>query len=80
METKIPIGKIIKQKLKSDNRSVAWLARQVNYGESNFSKKLNKNNIGIDLLFCISKILHEDFFAFYSKQLMVKINHKNTQK
>ena len=69
METKIHIGEIIKQKLHDRDLPVAWLARQVNCNESNFNKKLKNNIIAIDLLFRISKVLREDFFALYSEQL-----------
>ena len=70
MSEKIPIGDLIKQKLKANDRSVAWLAQKVNYNSSNFRKKLKKNSMDVDLLFSISKILQEDFFAYYSKKLM----------
>ena len=70
MSEKIPIGELIKQKLKADDRSVAWLAQKVNCNSSNFRKKLKKNSMDVDLLFHISEILQEDFFACYSKKLM----------
>jgi len=70
MSEKIPIGELIKQKLEANDRSVAWLAQKVNYNSSNFRKKLKKNSMDVDLLFSISKILQEDFFAYYSKRLM----------
>ena len=76
MIEKIPIGGLIKQTLKANDRSIAWLAKKVNCDSSNFSKKLNSNNFDIDLLFRISEILHEDFFANYSEILQGKINHK----
>jgi len=69
MIEKVPIGEIIKQKLKENDRSMAWLAQKVNCDSSNFCKKLNSNNIDVDLLFCISEILQEDFFAYYSGKL-----------
>lgn len=77
MSKKVPIGKIIKQKLKDNDRSVSWLAKKVNCDRSNFSKKLNNNNIEIDLLFSISEILQEDFFVNYTKLLSGKTDHKN---
>ena len=77
MSEKVPIGEIIKQKLKENDRSMAWLAKKVNCDSSNFRKKLNNNNVEIDLLFCISEILQEDFFAGYSEMLQGKIYRKN---
>jgi len=70
MSERIPIGELIKQNLKANDRSVAWLAQKVNCDRCNFRKKLKKNSIDVDLLFRISKILQEDFFAYYSKKLM----------
>jgi len=63
----MPIGEIIKQKLSEQERSISWLAKKVNLDSSNFLKKLNHNNIELDLLFRISKILQEDFFAYCSQ-------------
>jgi plasmid maintenance system antidote protein VapI len=77
MSEKVPIGEIIKQKLKDNDRSVAWLAKKANCDRSNFSKKLNNNNIEIDLLLRISEILQEDFFTNYTEVLSGKIYHKN---
>jgi hypothetical protein len=76
MNNEIPIGDIIKQKLEEEDRSISWLAKKVNLDSSNFIKKLNRNNIELGLLFRISEILHEDFFACCSKYFKVKIHHK----
>jgi hypothetical protein len=72
MNGKIHIGDIIKQKLKEKERSIAWLARQVFYDESNLHKKLKNNDIESSLLYHISEALREDFFAYYSKELNEK--------
>jgi len=79
MSENIPIGEIITQKLKANDRSIAWLARKANCDRSNFCKKLKSNNVEIDLLFRISEIMQEDFFAHYSKLLNGKTHHENTQ-
>ncbi len=71
-KTKIPIGEIIKQSLKRNDRSMAWLAQKVHCDRSNFYKKLHNNAIDIDLLFRISEILQEDFFSHYSQTLCGK--------
>jgi hypothetical protein len=67
MSNTLPIGNIIKQKLKENDRSISWLARKVHLDSSNFLKKLNHNNIELDLLLRISVILQEDFFIHCSK-------------
>ena len=71
----IPIGELIKQKLKASDRNISWLAKKANCDRSNFYKKLKDNNIETDLLFRISEILQEDFFACYSEILRSKIDH-----
>jgi len=72
MAKKIDIGKLIIQKLDEIDRSISWLARNVNCDRSNLHKKLKGGDFNeIDLLFRISKILNEDFFAPYSKMLNV---------
>jgi len=76
MKEKIDIGNIIKIKLKEEDLSIAWLARKVHCSESNLCKKLkNKDLHNNDLLYRISDVLHEDFFAYYSKDLNNKWNN-----
>ena len=65
----IHIGNIIKKTLKEKKLPMAWLARQVNYEEKNFCKKLKNNVISKELLHLISDILHVDFFTYYSDDL-----------
>ncbi|GHT33306.1 hypothetical protein FACS189434_07110 [Bacteroidia bacterium] len=65
----IPIGKLIKQKLADNDRSMAWLAKKVDCERSNFCKKLKRNDVSVDLLCRISKTLEEDFFCHCSKLL-----------
>ena len=72
MNGTIEIGNIVKEKLKEKDLKIAWLARQVHCDESNFCKKLKNNDINNDLLYRISEILHEDFFAYFSNELNKK--------
>jgi len=69
MAKKIDIGKLIIQKLDDIDRSISWLARNLNCDRSNLHKKLNNDFNEIDLLRRISKILKQDFFAYYSEML-----------
>ena len=67
MHDEIHIGKLIIEKLKREERSVAWLARQVNRDDANFGRLLkNSNHIHSELLLRISIALQENFFAYYS--------------
>jgi hypothetical protein len=65
----IHIGQRIKQKLADKKRSIAWLAGEVNCDRGNLSRTLKCNHIHSELLFQISIVLEEDFFAFYSKKI-----------
>ena len=69
MKIETHIGNIIIQRLEEKDFTIAWLARQVSCEESNFYKKLKNNTISKELLFWISHVLQEDFFAYYSKEL-----------
>ena len=62
----IDIGQRIRQKLADDGRSIAWLAEKVNCNRSNMWKILQCKHIHSELLYEISVVLKEDFFALYS--------------
>jgi len=65
------IGEIILKKLKEKERSVAWLARQVNCNDGNLGRQLkNSAHLHSELLLRISKALEIDFFAYYSQEII----------
>ena len=69
-KNEIEIGEIILQKLKEKNRSISWLAKKVNCDKSNLCKILkNSQYIHYDLIYRISQVLNEDFFAFGTQML-----------
>jgi len=77
-EIEVFICEPILQKLKENGKTVVWLAKQVGCDESNLRKTLkNCRYIHLDLLFRISVALEEDFFAYYSKQLEIKMNEND---
>lgn len=64
------IGQIILQTLKEKGRSIAWLAREIGCDRSNLRNTLkNSRIIYFDLIYKISKVLDEDFFAYGSHSL-----------
>jgi len=78
MNESIHIGKIIRNELETNKRSVAWLADELSCDPSNLRKVLNKHYISTDLLADISKALGKDFFSYFSQQLFsefIKINY-----
>lgn len=60
------IGKIIQQSLQRQQRSAAWLARQLCTDVSNGPKILKQQHLHAELLLRISHALNEDFFAYYT--------------
>ena len=75
MNEQIPIGELILQKLKEQERSVVWLAKKIGCDDSNLGKVLKSSHyVYVDLLFRISIILEEDFFIYYSQKLKEKQN------
>jgi transcriptional regulator with XRE-family HTH domain len=72
METNIHIGNIIKAKLKERNMSVIDFADALNCCRGNAYKILNSDNIDINRLVKISKILDYDFLSLYHKQSQTK--------
>ena len=67
------IGELILQTLREKDRSIAWLAKKVNCDKSNLTKMLkNSQYIHYDLIYRISKVLDEDFFAYGSQKLKEK--------
>ena len=69
MQDKVHIGNLIREKLKEDERSGAWLARKINTDPSNVSKILQRRHIDTELLMKISVALNFDFFNYYSSLL-----------
>jgi plasmid maintenance system antidote protein VapI len=70
MHEEINIGDIIISKLKEQQRSIAWLARQVYKNDANLGRLLkNNNHIHSELLLQISIALKTDFFAYYSERI-----------
>ena len=78
MNPSIHIGEEIKQQLKMQERSVVWLAKQVNSDPSNLYKQLKYPHIHSEMLYRISVALNEDFFVLYSQKLSEKLQVKIT--
>lgn len=65
----IYIGTKIKRVLFLREKSVIWLAEQLQCSRNNVYKIFNKQSIDCGLLFRISKILDYDFFMLYCEEL-----------
>jgi len=74
----IDIGQLVLQKLKENDKTVVWLAKQIGCDDSNLGKTLrNSRYIYFDLLLRISVAMEEDFFAYYSQKLNETSSGKN---
>ena len=67
--TTVFIGKLIKDELKAQQKSVVWLADQLGCNRTNVYKIFNRHSVDSDLLFRISAALHRNFFSPYTDQL-----------
>lgn len=63
----IHIGHLIRDELRRQNRTNAWLADQIGTSTRNLQRIYNKPSIDTQLLLAISQALHTDFFSHYSK-------------
>ena len=73
MNQSIHIGEEIKQELNIQDRSVAWLAKQISSDPSNLYKRLKHQDMHIGLLRRISVALNVDFFEKLSHDLSEKL-------
>ena len=64
------IGKLIREKVKEQNKTSVWLAQQMSYSRTNIYKLYDKKSIDTDVLFRISAILDFDFFSLYSEHML----------
>lgn len=62
----IHIGHIIQETLKAQGRSVAWLARELNYTRENMYNIFRSPRIDTDTLLKISLLLNKNFFLLYA--------------
>lgn len=72
MAETLHIGNEIRYELLRQERSVAWLARQLGYDRSNFYRVLRAPSIDTALLLRISYLLQHDFFVLYSQHYVLK--------
>ena len=64
-----PIGELIRERLKDEERSVSWFARKLSCSRANVYKIFRKEYIDTELLTRISRILDYDFFQYFSEHL-----------
>ena len=66
---KIHIGQMIQAVLEEQGRTMKWFAKNIHCDYSNAYKILKRENMDLNLLITISKILNHDFFLDISKAI-----------
>ena len=62
----IHIGHIIQARLKTDQRSVSWLAREIGCSRNHLYKVFRKPSLDGELLLSISLSMNFNFFQYYT--------------
>lgn len=65
----IHIGRLIQEQLKTDLRSVSWLAKQIPCTRNHLYKIFRKPSIDCALLLRISQAMQFNFFRYYAAEV-----------
>ena len=68
-ENGIHIGHLIQAQLKTDKRSVGWLAKQIPCTRNHVYKIFNRPSLDADLILKISIAMSFNFFQYYSAEV-----------
>lgn len=74
-----PIGCLIKDELKRQERSISWFARKLACDRSNVYRLFQKESLDTALLTRISLILNHNFFSDLSQSVQKKEVLRNPQ-
>ena len=77
MNKQLDVGELIKQKLKEQDRSIAWLAKKIPCDRANLHKMLQQHFIHSYIVYRTSQILKYDFFNLYSAYLQDDIRDRS---
>ena len=72
-ENNIHIGRLIREQLKADQRSVSWLAREIRCTRNHVYKIFNKPSLDGDLILKISVAMNFNFFQYYTAEFVESI-------
>lgn len=67
--SQIHLGMQIQKELNRRNQSVTWLAEQLGIKRPNCYRIIHAESMNTERLYLISRILHHDFFIYYSQVL-----------
>lgn len=68
------IGELIKEEIRSQERSITWFARKLCIDRSNVYRLFQKNSVDTDLLARISLALDKNFFDILSQRFEERRN------
>lgn len=63
------IGKLIREQVDRQGKSVVWLANQLSCSRTNIYKIYERPSIDTGLLLRISQVLNFDFFTLYTDKM-----------
>ena len=66
------IGKLIREQVEKQDKTVVWLAEQLSCSRTNIYKIYERFSIDTGLLLRISKVLGYNFFRLYTEKLQGK--------
>ena len=61
------IGKLIQERLRSEERSISWLARKLGCDRSNIYHIFGREHLDSELLMKLSIVLNYNFFELYNE-------------
>lgn len=72
----IHIGHIIQEQLKTDKRSVGWLAREIGCTRNHVYKIFNRPSLDSDLILRICKVMNYNFFQYYTAAFLENLKSR----
>ena len=72
----IHIGRLIQEQLKTDQRSVSWLAKQIPCTRNHLYKIFRKPSIDCALLLRISQAMQFNFFCYYAAEVAKRMQER----
>lgn len=70
------IGRLVKEELERQERSVTWFAKKLSCHRTNVYDIFARNNIDMILLMRISRILHRNFLKEFSDIIEDELHHE----
>lgn len=74
------IGSIIESVIRSQGRSISWIAKELCYERTNLYNILHRESVDTQLLLKLSIILDFDFFKCFSDQTRAYKEAKSTER